>query len=675
MTVEHGQTYQYFVKQYNSITGVYSSRLSLTRVLNDATQQYDVATKITATFEDAFLYDGDRQLRIRFNPKVSTFKADVLESKQDTLGGRTPHFYRNGNVYYKEFPISGLISYLSDNEDLFLTRANLGIEVDNTIREKTNAEYQGVNRAGVSLEDYNIRAERLFKLEVLDWLNNGRPKLFRSPGEGNYLVRLLSSSLAPTDTVGRMLHTFSSTAYEVDSITYDNLFKYGIYKEVNWKNENINEVENALMQYGSVDLTVTESDISTRSINLTSKEKVDGVTSLRFDTELIPIDEGPWSLLHIEDAVPGSVFLLNGTETVVGSTGTYHLELIDGIKSLKIPSGQKVENDPYSSENGFAIKDFRNKAAALSNGFLQSSITYGFKPHMSLLENGGDFGKYHKVELDIVPDQLVLGAQADILVDSSLITDSSNPAPINSSVFKLSHISNIKLTKRDIQIFYYNESAVNGDISAVAAGSVVDVFGEGDGLSLLCYLDKKQTQRITDKYLLNWTNLYELRTAGSDKKVGYLTFGEYRQPNSDGDFPGDYRLHFYPCSAVDENLLYSVIFGNVEYDVDLTDRWQQVYHDISVQDLEQLWLGLGVMADITYYATNVIYSFESSFWRNDVEQAEAAFSQWLNGLTKINSSIALQEQAYLKEIRQLKWFRAYQAATALKVYNRNHGIE
>lgn len=81
------------------------------------------------------------------------------------------------------------------------------------------------------------------------------------------------------------------------------------------------------------------------------------------------------------------------------------------------------------------------------------------------------------------------------------------------------------------------------------------------------------------------------------------------------------------------------------------------------------------MADITYYATDVTYSFESSIWKNEVEQAEAEFSRWLNGLTTIDNSTALQEQVYLKEIRQLKWFRAYQAATALKVYNRNHGIE
>ena len=86
-----------------------------------------------------------------------------------------------------------------------------------------------------------MRAERLFKLQVLDWLNNGKPKLFRSPGEGNYLVRVMNSSMTPIDTVNRMLHTFNCNAYEVDDVNYENLFKYGIYKEVNWQNKDMNK--------------------------------------------------------------------------------------------------------------------------------------------------------------------------------------------------------------------------------------------------------------------------------------------------------------------------------------------------------------------------------------------------------------------------------------------------
>jgi hypothetical protein len=60
------------------------------------------------------------------------------------------------------------------------------------------------------LDNNNIFSERKFKLEVLDWLNNGKPKLFRSPQEGNYIVRLMNISLSPQDTIGRMLHTFNA---------------------------------------------------------------------------------------------------------------------------------------------------------------------------------------------------------------------------------------------------------------------------------------------------------------------------------------------------------------------------------------------------------------------------------------------------------------------------------
>jgi hypothetical protein len=63
---------------------------------------------------------------------------------------------------------------------------------------------------------------------VLNWLTNGKPKLFRSPGEGSYIVRLLNTSLTPNDTLSRMLHTFNCTAYEIADFTFENLRKYGM---------------------------------------------------------------------------------------------------------------------------------------------------------------------------------------------------------------------------------------------------------------------------------------------------------------------------------------------------------------------------------------------------------------------------------------------------------------
>jgi hypothetical protein len=51
---------------------------------------------------------------------VSSFKSTILETKIDTIGGHYPFVFRNGNVEYKEFPISGLITLLSDENELFM---------------------------------------------------------------------------------------------------------------------------------------------------------------------------------------------------------------------------------------------------------------------------------------------------------------------------------------------------------------------------------------------------------------------------------------------------------------------------------------------------------------------------------------------------------------------------
>ncbi|MBQ7820092.1 MAG: hypothetical protein IJ341_10395 [Bacteroidales bacterium] len=93
-----------------------------------------------------------------------------------------------------------------DEENLFLS------EADYLLSEKTT-----------NLVSENIASERIFKMKVLEWLTNGKTKVFRSPGEGNYIVRLMNTSMSPNDTLGRMLHTFTSTAYEVAEFNYENL--------------------------------------------------------------------------------------------------------------------------------------------------------------------------------------------------------------------------------------------------------------------------------------------------------------------------------------------------------------------------------------------------------------------------------------------------------------------
>lgn len=193
-TVESGYTYAYILQQVND-WGIHSEEIW---------SKYPVKVN----YEHLYLFDGKRQLKIKYNPKVSSFKNTVYESKIDTLGGKYPFIFRNKNTLYKELNISGLISYKMDEQNLFLNDSDIWPEVKSGLSAKERWTH--------NLIYDNITAERAFKLKVLDWLNNGEIKLFKSPTEGNYIIRLLNVSLTPTDTLGRMLHTFTATGYEVD---------------------------------------------------------------------------------------------------------------------------------------------------------------------------------------------------------------------------------------------------------------------------------------------------------------------------------------------------------------------------------------------------------------------------------------------------------------------------
>lgn len=231
-SIEQGVKYTYAIRQY---------------VPDDASQYAGIrtdktlSTPIVSEFEDMFLSDGYRQLRIQYNPKVSSFKDTILESKTDTIGGKYPFFFRNGNVRYKEIPISGLISYLMD--------------ANNEFQFKKIAPED----ATINLTNENFATEREFKLAVLEWLTNGQPKLFRSPAEGNYVVRLMNVSLAPQDQLGRMLHTFSSTGYECMDNDFDTLVENSLveFEELSDVTFNPTQTETQIFTSENIGQTIT----------------------------------------------------------------------------------------------------------------------------------------------------------------------------------------------------------------------------------------------------------------------------------------------------------------------------------------------------------------------------------------------------------------------------------
>ena len=344
-TVEQGKKYKYALQQYNNDTHLVSDKIYSNEVL--------------VNFEDCFLYDGQRQLKIKYNPKISSFKETLLETKTNTLGGQYPFIFRNGKVSYKEFPISGLVSYLMDEENLFLSDEEMGFDTQNYNLTREHTLKPGISTANVdyfeairqfnalksdellnlyrqrelttsneykianqrirsnSLVDYNQAAERIFKLKVLEFLNDGKPKLFRSAAEGNYIVRLMNSSLTPNDQLGRMLHTFSTTATEIQEFSPAVLEELGI----------ITTKENPTKQMRWETITMIQAHKKSKTVE-DDWVKINNYVAV--SVQCLNMVPGTKVRLVFEDAP------LVSEEVVIGITGAYYVNLDRNISSIEI---------------------------------------------------------------------------------------------------------------------------------------------------------------------------------------------------------------------------------------------------------------------------------------------------------------------------------------------------
>lgn len=188
-------------------------------VSNETSSNSYKIENVIVDFEDSFIFDNDKEYILKFNPKVSSFKEVRQEQKVETIGSQYPFIYRNEIIRYKEFQIGGLISRLSDPEN------ENDLHREHTLNQYNQTEQ---NNFDTNLTGANIAAEREYKMEMLSWLNNGQPKVFKSPTEGNFIVRLMNVSLTPEDKLGRMLHSFTATAVEIAEYNTENLIKYNL---------------------------------------------------------------------------------------------------------------------------------------------------------------------------------------------------------------------------------------------------------------------------------------------------------------------------------------------------------------------------------------------------------------------------------------------------------------
>jgi len=178
---------------------------------------------VMVIFDNIYLVSGGRQLKIQFNPNISSVKTTLSEAKVDTIGSKYPFIKRNGYVEYVQFPISGLISSQMDEDNIFYSKEEAYGDAE---------VYYGQYNLDNNIPEWqDFVWEKAFRDEVSKFLYEDNVKLFRSPSEGNYLIRLMDVSFTPNQTLGRRLWTFNATAYEIDECSISNFKDYGVLTE------------------------------------------------------------------------------------------------------------------------------------------------------------------------------------------------------------------------------------------------------------------------------------------------------------------------------------------------------------------------------------------------------------------------------------------------------------
>ena len=299
---------------------------------------------VMCLFDDIFLTRDDCQLKIKFNPTLSEFKYNVAESQQVTIGAKYPYIKRNGNNYFRTFPIGGLISSFIDTTDWYDPHFYDGEFHYNENEIKTFTSKADIYGESQKLyDDYNNKKgiteyndyiyEREFRKKVYDFLYKHNVKLFRSTTEGNILIKLMNIDFQPVETLGRRLYSFTATAVEVDDVTIANYNKYGIQitgnyeKYITYRHEVLGQISGT---YQASDGNILSNKIDTKYKKSSNEGFINQVGSLRWLK--LEIESDPYVIIEsggqlvkattssdIEapDATVGHIVVINGAEMIV----------------------------------------------------------------------------------------------------------------------------------------------------------------------------------------------------------------------------------------------------------------------------------------------------------------------------------------------------------------------
>ena len=276
---------------------------------------------IMRNFEYSYLLgENNQQLKLMFNNAMGSFKIQKMDSKTDSIGGRYPVITRNAALSYKTFPVNGLISFWMDENNLFCDKKVIYKEDDIVNLYNNYNEEKGIMQ-------YDYIYERDFRQLVLDFLQDGKPKLFKSPTEGNVIIRLVEVNCTPEQALDRMLYNFTSTAYELADDTVANYLKYNFLDPGEWGTDfsvtstKLGQIQMAFTPEMNVFKEIYKKyDFS--NMNLAGYTNViDNVSHIK-----ITIDDKPFRILNgAGEYVIGNNISINGTQITI-LNGVYEFD-------------------------------------------------------------------------------------------------------------------------------------------------------------------------------------------------------------------------------------------------------------------------------------------------------------------------------------------------------------
>lgn len=159
------------------------------------------------------------------NSKISSITYNSKDGIIEPIGATYATVNRFSDLNYRSFTLTGTISSQTDIDGSLgiATRASQTIPAE--IKDRIESIYN--SKLGQSPENISnsmlvdLHQERLIREHAMDILNDGRPKLFKSPTEGLMFVKLSKIQVTPKDNLDRYVADFSAQVTEIGKVTED----------------------------------------------------------------------------------------------------------------------------------------------------------------------------------------------------------------------------------------------------------------------------------------------------------------------------------------------------------------------------------------------------------------------------------------------------------------------